>query len=167
MRYACCAQRVIETMHRPPRHRRKAWRRTKPTAPGFSLPWSSSLRSSEDPSARLTRRESFWLGCLAIFACIAFVLLTHFGAGWHAKKEREKYIERLRINYALNESQVAAIRQIEDEHHGTGGFFSPSRSHDEKRAHYVAISEQMSAEAGSRFLVDQDRESPSLQRRRH
>ncbi len=167
MRYACCAQRVIETMHRPPRHRRKAWRRTKPTTPGFRLPWSSSLRSTEDPSARLTRRESFWLGSLAIFACIAFVLLAHFMARSHARKDREQYLERLRVNYALSDSQVAAIRKIEDEHHGEGGFFSPSRSYGESQAHYVAISEQMSAEAGARFLVDQGRKSPSLQRRRH
>lgn len=158
---------MTETMHRPPRHQRKAWRRTKPTAVGFRPPWSHTLRSTEDPNARLTRREGIYLGSLAIFACIAFVLLTHLGAGWHAKNEREQYIERLRINYALNESQVAAIRKIEDEHHGTGGFFSPSRSHEEKQAHYVAISEQMSAEAGARFLADQHRKSPSLQRRRH
>ena len=166
MRYACCAQRVIETMHRPPRHRRKAWRRTKPTAPGFSLPWSSSLRSSEDPSARLTRRESISLAFLAVAACVGAILFLHFAGGWRAQRHRDQMLESMRNQYSLTEIQVAAIREIEDRYHGTGSiFFRPTHGPKEEAAHQLAISQQMSPESAAIFLASRNSKSTTISHR--
>lgn len=154
-------------MHRPQRHRRKAWRTAKPTTPGFRPPWSVGLRDADKPTATLSRREKYWLGALAITALVAFFVLAHFTAIWSSKRHLDDFLGRLQINYNLDEAQIAAIRRIEQEYHGQGGIFSPSRSYQEKRDHDIAISQQMSPADGARFLVELQTKKTSLTKKRH
>ena len=152
-----------DSMHRSPKYRRKAWRRTRPTAEGFRLPWSASLRSSDDSSARLTRKESISFALLAVGACIGAILFLHFTGGWHAQRHRDQMLESLRNQYSLTEIQVAAIREIEDRYHGTGSiYFRPTHGPREEAAHQLAISQQMSPESAAIFLATRNSKSASI-----
>lgn len=154
MRFAFYEFPANDSMHRSPKHRRKAWRSTKPTAAGFRLPWSSGLRSSDDSSARLAWRESISLAFLAVAACVGAILFLHFAGGWHAQRHRDQMLQSLRNQYSLTEIQVAAIREIEDRYHGTGSiFFRPTHAPREEAAHQLAISQQMSPESAAIFLA--------------
>ena len=155
-----------DSMHRPPKYRRKAWRRTKPTTVGFRLPWSSGLRSTDDSSARLTRKESISFALLAVGACIGAILFLHFAGGWHAQRHRDQMLESLRNQYSLTEIQVAAIREIEDRYHGTGSiFFRPTHAPREEAAHQLAISQQMSPESAAIFLASRNSKSTTISHR--
>ena len=155
-------------MHHPPRHRRKAWRRAEPSTPGFRPPWSVGRGNANKPSADLSRREKLWLGGLAVAAVIVFVLLAHYSASWSSKRHLEDFLHNLRVSYSLDDSQVAAIRSIENEYHGEGGiFYTPSRSYQEKVSHEIEISKQMSPENGARFLADLHSKAPLLKKKRH
>lgn len=117
---------------------------------------------------RLSRRESIIFACSAAIACVAFVLFLHFSATSDARRDQDKYLEEMRINYNLTEAQLSAIRKIEAKHHGIGGiFFTPSRTHQEKVDHMIALSEEMSPESGARFLADQESKIPSLRKKVH
>ena len=155
-------------MHRSPKYKRKAWRRTKPTAPGFRLPWSSSLRASDDSSDRLTRKENIVFAALVIAVLVIALVLFNALTSWGSEQKREEYLERLRANYSLSETQIASIRKIEAEYHGTGGvFFRPSHNYDEETAHRITISQQMPPDAAIRFLADQKGQTPTIGRSRH
>lgn len=155
-------------MHRPHKYRRKAWRRTKPTAPGFRLPWSHSLRSSDDSSTRFTRKETIEIAAWGIVALVGMALILHFGTGWKTRQSREEYLERLHVNYSLNETQLAAIRRIESEYHGPGSIFlRPSHAYKEETAHRIAISKQMPPDTAARFLSEQQNNAPSIGWGRH
>lgn len=155
-------------MHRPPKYKRKAWRRTKPTALGFRLPWSSTLRSSDDSSGHLTRKEGITFVVLGIAAFIGAVFILNFLTDWGSQRKREEHLAQLRVNYSLNETQLAAIRRIENEYHGTGGvLFRPSHTYEEEAAHRITISQQMPPDEATRFLADQLKKSPSIGHRRH
>lgn len=155
-------------MHRPPRYKRKAWRRTKPTAPGFRLPWSSSLRSSDDSLPTHTRKENIAFATIGIAALVAAIFILNFLTGWGSQHKREQYLERLRVNYSLNERQLDAIRRIENEYHGSGGvLFRPSHTYEEDTAHRISISQQMPPDEAARFLTDQQNKTSSISHRRH
>lgn len=75
-------------------------------------------------------------------------------------------VDRLRVQYSLTESQVAAIREIEDRYHGTGSiFFRPSHGPRDDAAHQFAISQQMSPESASIFLSTRNSKSSSISHR--
>lgn len=155
-------------MHRRPKYKRKAWRRTKPTAPGFRLPWSSSLRASDDSSGRLTRKENIAVAAIVIAVFVGALFLFNVLTDWGSQRKREEYLDRLRVNYSLSETQVATIRKIEGEYHGTGGvLFRPSHTYEEDTAHRITISQQMPPDAATRFLADQKSQAPSIGRTRH
>ncbi|MDX2081257.1 MAG: hypothetical protein SFU53_10775 [Terrimicrobiaceae bacterium] len=155
-------------MHRSRKYKRKAWRRTKPTAPGFRLPWSSSLRATNDSSGRLTRKESIAFAVIGIALFGGAVLLLNVLTDWSAQRKRQEYLERLRINYSLSEAELAAIRKIENEYHGVSGIlFRPSHTYEEETAHRITISQQMPPDSAMRFLADQKSQVPSFGRPRH
>lgn len=168
MRFGSSDLQTTEAMHHPRRHRRKAWRREKPSGSGIAPPWANSLRSQKNPAEGLSKREITWLATLAVLAIGLFLAIAHFTSKWHTKRDVDHYVERLRNNYNLNDRQVVAIREIEFKFHGNGGiFFSPSRSHEEKQSHQIEISQQMSPEAGLRFLADLNRKGPTIQKQKH
>jgi len=133
-------------MHRPPRYRRKAWRRIKPA-----------------PPAVLTRQESIGLSLLAVIACIVVILALHFVGGWKTSRDREHSLATMQVEYSLTNTQLAAIREIEDRYHGSGSvFFRPSHTFEEAEAHRFALSQQMSPEAAHRFLDNKTKSFGSI-----
>ncbi len=155
-------------MHRPPKYKRKAWRRTKPTAPGFRLPWSSSLRSSDDSSARLTRKENIVFVSISIAVFVGTIFIFNLLTESKSQRAREEYLGRLRVNYSLTETQLVAIRRIENEYHGKGGIlFRPFHTYKEDEAHRITLSQQMPPDAAARFLADQKNNTASIGRQQH
>jgi len=86
--------------------------------------------------------------------------------GWHAQRHRDQMLESMRNQYSLTESQVAAIREIEDHYHGTGSiFFRPTHGPQEEAAHQLAISQQMSPESAAIFLATRNSKSGTISHR--
>lgn len=151
-------------MHRPLGYRRKDWRRALPSAVNYRPPWWQKVRGASIPSAFSTRRERLWFGGLVVFVVVAFLALIHFTATFLNQRDRERYLLTLKSTYALSDEQISAIRKIENEYHGMGGLLTPSRKHEEKIAHRIAISEQMNRDTGTRYLADLNRQGPSMQK---
>lgn len=154
-------------MNRRPRQHRKAWRRVVPSAPGYKPPWAIKFRWPENSSNLLTRRAKLYIWSSAILGCIIFLFALHALASWRSEKHLDQFVDRLRVTYNLNDAQLMAIRAIEKEYHGSMGIFSPSRTHIEKREHNLAISKQMSSEAGEQYLADLKSKSPVIGRNVH
>ena len=155
-------------MNRPPRHRRKAWRKSKPSSVGYKPPWAGRFRLRDEPSLKLSRSERISQVGLVVLGCVTFVVILHFFMSWESKRHMNDFVNALRVNYRLNEDQVVAIRKIESEFHGMGGiFFRSSWSSQEEVAHQIEISRQMSPETGRSFLADLKRNSSVVGKRMH
>jgi len=127
-------------MHRPPKHRRKQWRRKRPAGP-----------------SELSRKERGVLFCAAILLVIGAALSAHFVGEWQGRQTREAWLDMLAARYGVTETQRFRIREIEIDYHGTGSIFTrPAPTFAEHAAHRQLISEQIPADTVKRFLADLD-----------
>jgi hypothetical protein len=154
-------------MNRRPRNQRKAWRRTQPSSAGYRPPWEFLLHQRENQSWKISPRTKFYLWSSAVLGCIALLLALHFLASSLTARDRREYLERLQVTYNLTDKQLTAIKSIENEFHGPGGFLVPSRNQMEKREHELAISQQMSPESAKQYLADLHSTTPKLNKRAH
>lgn len=64
----------------------------------------------------------------------------------------QRSLDQMRVEYHLDEDQIARIREMEWEFHGSGNpFTSPTHTAEEIRQHKLAISAVMSPEDAARF----------------
>ena len=120
-------------MDRGPKYCRKSWRKKAP------------------PTSR--HGAGFWVaGVLVAMACVCLVVF-HFYSTGKAKLTMQRMLDQMRVEYHLDERQLALISAMEQEFHGTGNPFTrPSRTLDETRQHERAISAVMNPEDAARFL---------------
>ena len=122
-------------MNRPPRYRRKTWRKKAPLRParGTGLQIASILLAMA-------------AGCL---------LWLHLYTTGKAKQTMRRTLDQMRVEYHLDEQQLARISGLEWEFHGSGNPFTrPSHTIGEVRQHELAISAVMNSEDAARFLSE-------------
>jgi hypothetical protein len=89
---------------------------------------------------------------IAIFAAITFVYVS--GTVEKHSMALDRTLSKWQSLYHLDESQIAEIKRLEIEFHGTGNPLAISKEHSpaEIHEHHVTISKVMKPEDGSRFL---------------
>lgn len=89
-----------------------------------------------------------------------------FRSQLHQRKELDQMMKAWRVNYHLSDEQVARIRKLEEEFHGSGNILTePVHTLAQTLDHEPSICRVMAPEDAARFLADRKRFAENQKRR--
>ena len=116
--------------------------------------------------AKLDRAMNFKIAGGFMVALLVMVGSFIFRSQLAQRDSLDRTLKAWQAEYRLSDEQVARIRKIEEDFHGTGNAFTqPTHSFEQLQDHEPSISRVMNPEDAARFLADQARIAKSRPRR--